>query len=348
MSRRFLCALAVLLAVAPLAAESTRTLHASLAVDSSTAFAVDNLAGTMSVVPGPGSEVTAVATVHAENEELASRVRFDEVRGKDGRRTLRVIYNDAAQHVVRYPAAHGTSRVHYDGRRVEVSSNRGDVLWAEVVVQVPATKVDGVFRNMVGTLRAERLQGRLTLDTASGDIEVSRLMGEVKADTGSGDVDAEQLSGSFDCDTGSGDCTITGFDGDTLTLDTGSGDVKGHNLRADRVSADTGSGDVVLRDADVESFEGDTGSGGILLENSGDRLVKMDADTGSGDVKVRLPSDATFELRADTGSGDIGCGFSDAHPIAHGREVVGWERGDRRTKIRADTGSGDVRVEPLR
>lgn len=348
MARRVLCALAALLAVASVNAESTRTLKVTLSASATAPFAVENLAGTMSVHPGEGDAVAAVATIHAENEALASSVRFEQVKGEDGRPTLRVIYPLAGRQAIRYPEAHGTSRVSYSGRRIEVSSSKGDVLWAEVEVRVPASEVDAVFRNAVGVLQAERLAGRLFLDAASGDIRARRLTGSVKADTGSGDVDAEDISGSLTCDTGSGDCRISGFDGDTLDLDTGSGDVEGRGVRAARVGADTGSGDVRLRDADVEAFAGDTGSGEIVLENSGGRLSKVDADTGSGGVTVRLPADSGFELRADTGSGDIACGFDDAHAIAHHREIVGYERGDRRIKISADTGSGDVRVEPLR
>ncbi len=348
MSRRALLTLAAILVAATAGAESTRTLQATLSGGATAPFAVENLAGTVSVVPGAGNEVTAVATIHAEDAELASAMRFEQVTGKDGRETLRVIYPLSGHRTVRYPGAHGTSHVTYDGRRVRVSSGHGDVMYAEVEVRVPASRLDAVFRNAVGVLTAQGISGRLLLDTSGGDIRASKLSGTVKADTGSGDVDAEDLSGSFTCDTGSGDCRITRFDGDTLICDTGSGAVEGTGVRAGRLVADTGSGRVTVKDADLETFEGDTGSGGIVLENRGDRLRRVDADTGSGGVTVRLPSGTGFELRADVGSGDITSDFSDARAIVHHRRVVGYERGDRQVRINADTGSGSVRVDPLR
>jgi hypothetical protein len=348
MAQRFLCALAVLLAGASAGAESTRTLQATLSTSATAPFTVENLAGTMSVRPGADGEVTAVATIHAEDATLAAEVRLEQVTDEGGRPALRVIYPLPGRRTVRYPSSHGTSQVTYAGRRVVVSSSRGDVLWADVEVRVPAAKLDAVFRNAVGALTAERLRGRVLLDSSSGSIKATELSGEVKADTGSGDVEAEGLAGSFTCDTGSGGCRVTAFDGDTLSCDTGSGDVQGTRVRAARVVVDTGSGRVSLREADVEVFEGDTGSGGILLENTGARLRRVDADTGSGGVTVRLPATTGFELRADVGSGDISCGFDDARAIVHHRTVVGYERGDRRVKITADTGSGGVTVDPLR
>ena len=347
MRKRALFTLAALLVAVTAGAETTRTLRVTLSGGAAAPFAVENLAGTMTIIAGQGPEVTAVATIHAEDDELAAEMRFEQVRGKDGRETLRVIY-PSGHRTVRYPNGHGTSQVTYDGHRIRVSSHRGDVMYAEVEVRVPARGLDAKFRNAVGVLSADGIEGRILLDAASGDIRASKLAGHVKADTGSGDVRAEGLSGSFTCDTGSGDCTINGFDGDTLSCDTGSGDVDSRGVRASRFLADTGSGRVTVTGADLETFEGDTGSGRIVLENSGTRLRRVDADTGSGGVTVRLPSDAGFELRADVGSGDITSDFSDARAIVHHRRVIGYERGDRRVRIAADTGSGSVRVDPLR
>ena len=69
------------------------------------AFAVENLAGRMTVVAGDGDAVVAVATVRAESEALASAMRFEQVRDKDGLPTLRVIYPLDRERRIRYPEA---------------------------------------------------------------------------------------------------------------------------------------------------------------------------------------------------------------------------------------------------
>jgi hypothetical protein len=38
--------------------------------------------------------------------------------------------------------------------------------------------------------------------------------------------------------------------------------------------------------------------------------------------------------------------FKDAQPIVRHKEVIGYRRGDARTKIDVDTGSGDLMIEP--
>jgi hypothetical protein len=337
---------AALLAITTLAgAETTRTVSASIPADRP--FAVENLAGTMTIVPGSGAEVRVTAIVHGETAALAESLRIEEVRGENGRRTLRLTYPVDRHRRFRYPDA-GSSEVRYDGRRVRVSSRSGVSLWAAVTVEVPRGEVTADFRNMVGAIDAEGIAGTILLDSSSGEINARDLAGSIKADTGSGTVRGSGLKGTFTCDTGSGACLVEGFDGDRLTCDTGSGRIRVRQASARVLVADTGSGSVEVTGADVEEFRGDTGSGSITFEAEGARLRRVVADTGSGGVTIRLPRETGFELRADVGSGGVRSRFEDAEPITSGRKVVGFRRGDRMVSIEADTGSGSVTVAPLR
>ena len=110
-------------------AEVTRTLKVELTGDARGAFAVENLAGAMTVVLGDGPGVTAVATVHAESDDVAAEVRFEQVRGDDGNPSLRVRYPGGFARTFRYPHASGSSNVEYDGHRVRVSGSRGTLAW---------------------------------------------------------------------------------------------------------------------------------------------------------------------------------------------------------------------------
>jgi hypothetical protein len=340
-------------------AEVTRTVQVSLRGDTASPFAVENLAGAMTIRAGDGDAVTAVATVHAESQALADAVRFEQVTGESGVPTLRV----------RYPAEHRTFRyaggnrewdgggwlsslfdgwgngMSYDGRRIRVSSHQGPLLYADVEVRVPRRAIDGRFKQLVGPLHAADVSGRARFDTGSGDMTVDRVKGDVKADTGSGDVRATAVEGRFDCDTGSGNCEVVDFKGEMLTCDTGSGDVKVRGAAARQISADTGSGNVDLS-ADAEDIKADTGSGDVQLHNWGGRLTRVMVDTGSGSVRLRLGPEASFEVLAETGSGEVVSRYNDAQPIVRRKEVVGYRRGSAQTRIMVDTGSGDVVLEP--
>jgi hypothetical protein len=357
-------ALCVAGAVPPARAESTRQLRVQLSGDPGRAFAVENLAGTMRVTAGATDAVVATATIHAESEELAGAMRFEQVVDRRGVPTLRVRYPVDRHRVYRFGRSSsqsdrtwgwledffgsfgGGNSFDYDGVRVRVSGNQGVMVYADVEVQVPRSAIEGSFRNRVGPLAADGVQGRVRLDSGSGGIDVRGTDGQVVADTGSGDVHAQNVRGSFVCDTGSGDCEITGFRGEELNCDTGSGDVRIVDVEARRLKLDTGSGDVKVREAQAEEVDADTGSGDVEADLAGAHLSRVNADTGSGNVHLRLGPEAGFHVRAHTGSGDVVSHYADAEAIRDGRKVVGYRRGDGRIRIQADTGSGDVVVQP--
>lgn len=346
------------LSSAAIADDLTRTLRLELPI-SAGAFTVENLAGEMHVAPGTGDRTIAVATVHAESAALADAVRFEQVRGDDGRPVLRVRYPLDEHDSLQYPregkitgvlghlfGRGSISDIKYDGHRVSVNRGSGPVLYADVEVTLPRETVKATFRNHVGALRGEDVGGSLTFDTGSGDVTLARVRGIILADTGSGDVKAAGVRGTLTCDTGSGDCDVSDFEGETIACNTGSGTIRVRLARARSLEADSGSGDVHATDIDVEEFGADTGSGDVRLEARGGRLARVKADTGSGNVTLRLGREAAFEARADLGSGDIISRYADAQPILHKRELVGYRRGDARIQIDVDTGSGDLILEP--
>jgi len=363
MRRLVLPAAAVLLCAAtavPVFAEVARTLRIEVPSPTTTHWAIENLAGSMRVTRGTGPVVVAVATVHAESQELADAMRFEQVTGDDGVPTWRVRYPLDRESTLRYPEGGGGSWIvgklfgslsgsslKYDGHKVRVTSDDGPLLYSDVDVQVPAGAVEATFRNHIGPLHGEGVQGHLLFDTGSGNVTLEKVGGKVKADTGSGDVSATDVEGTFTCDTGSGNCTVDGFKGDTIACDVGSGNVRLRAPKAQRIKADTGSGNVRVLEADTEEFDADTGSGNVQLDAQGTRLARVSADTGSGNVLLRLPADASFEAYANQGSGDLTSRFTDAQPILKKKELVGYRRGDGRIKIRVDTGSGDLTIEPL-
>ena len=360
--------LATLVAAAPPAAASETTRTLKLELSPTTRFAVENLAGTMRVTTGSGDKVVAVATIHGESAALADSIRFEQVTGDEGVTTLRVIYPTDRYTTFRYPRSResdtsdsdkswtggwlsswlggSSSYTKYAGHKVKVSESTGVILYADVEVQLPHRDLDGIFRNLIGRIDAQGVEGTLMFDSASGDITLQKAGGKITADTGSGDVKATGIEGAFIGDTGSGDIYLDGFHGESIKCDTGSGDLSIDAGKARKIAANTGSGDIHMHDVEAEDVLAETGSGDVTIEAGGDKLAKLKADTGSGDVTVRLSADASFEAMADLGSGDIVNHFRDAQPIIKDKEVIGYRRGAAHTRIDVGTGSGNFVIEP--
>jgi hypothetical protein len=326
-------------------AEVSKTVR--LTRDASLPFAVENLAGKVTVLAGAGPQVEVTATLYAESDALLEAMGFEPARGDQGRPSLRVRYPAGERHF-RYSQGRGRSETRYDGRKVKVSRDSGVVAYADLEVRLPPDVAGAWVRNAVGPLSASGVSGDIALDTGSGDITLSDVSGKIVADTGSGNVEASEARGRFTCDTGSGDCSVTGFRGELLSLDSGSGDLDVSDVETIRLHADTGSGRVRVTRAQAEQVTADTGSGSVDLDLGGSDLRRVQADTGSGNVRLRLPEDASFEIRVDAGGGRVQSRFADAQPILEDEEVTGYRRGAARIKIDVDTGSGDVVVEPGR
>jgi len=265
--------------------------------------AVENLVGSVQVLPADGEELSVEFTVVAGGDEaaaLAASVRF--VTRQDGDRlSIEVDYPTRDHRSFRYQPPRGRFESHteYRGERVRVSSRHGVELHVDAVARVPKGAVLR-FANHVGALSAERVVGDLDLDTGSGAVRAAGNRGALRVDTGSGRVEVSHHHGQVSVDTGSGGVDLVAVRGD-VAADTGSGRVTLRDVQSDRIRIDTGSGGVEIEDS-RGSLECDTGSGGVRARNftAGERVV---ADTGSGGVHLEGDLSAVRELRIDTGSG---------------------------------------------
>jgi hypothetical protein len=357
---RFL-GIAVLATSAPFArAEATRSLRAHLAGVAGREFAVENLLGTMRVTVGSPDavDVLVVATVHGADDQLASSVRLEEVRGDRGIPTLRVRY-PATRRTLRYfdpDARHddwpgffsfgNSDGTRYDGRTYHVSARRGELLYADVEVRVPPRLAAATFLELAGRLDAEGLQGKLAFRVESADLRLSHLRGDVDVAGSSGDTRASDISGSWRSDFSSGDCEVSGLEGASATFRTSSGDVRARSVVAHRVSVETSSGDYSFQDADVQEIQTESSSGDLAIDSRGNRLERVRVESSSGDVRLTLPGDASFHAEADQSSGDMRVAFADGQRGYRREELVSFRRGTGGADIRVSTSSGDFTIEP--
>jgi hypothetical protein len=346
-----------------------------------------NLAGRIELVRAPGNQVIVETVVHAagdtqsETRKLLDGMKW--VKGTDGKGHEEIVLSYPVDDYrgFAYPRpgqdsdlpdwlswleSAGHTMTVYRGERVRIYGKpRSDVpvLYANLKIALPAGG-DVVVRNVVGAVRGGQLEGKLrvdtgsgdieivshagqlTLDTGSGDVTIGSATGETRIDTGSGDVVVRKLVGNGLVDTGSGDVTVENVSAGKLSVDTGSGDVLVKNGQVSHVLADTGSGSVQVVGVELEELDADTGSGDVVVRTSLAQAKRLTAETGSGDVTIYGGEEASFDIESSQGSGDLLVRYDDATLRKDGKKVVGARRGDGRTVIRVETGSGDCTITP--
>lgn len=142
---------------------------------------------------------------------------------------------------------------------------------ARLIVSVPRN-VSLIARSGDGSIRVERLNGRIELRTGDGSIRATDVSGEVLLNTGDGSVTVSGAEGRLDVDTGDGGVNVSG--------------------RLARVRLHTGDGSIVYR-AEPESRMADdweiaTGDGGVTVYLPDGFGAELDAHTGDGTVRSDL------------------------------------------------------------
>src|SRR5690348_12872171 len=323
-----------------------------------TAVAIYDLAGTVEVRAGTGSDVQVDVTRGGRDAGKLT-IGTGEIRG---RQTLRVIFPDDD---IVYRGANGeccwntTLDVSDDGtfndeehhgrhwmsggHRVRING-RGDGLeaWADVVVSLPAGKRIGIYVG-VGKATVTNVSGDLELSVSAADVSANGVVGSLGVDAGSGEVTVDNVQGDVDLDTGSGEVDLTKAKGTTMKLDTGACDVTAADVQGDRVDFETGSGSVDATAVTGRDVKFDTGSGDVTaaLVTSPDIL---DIDTGSGAVTLTLPAAYGAHVLIDTGSGGIDLGGIPVQVTKLESDHIEGTIGDGKGRLHIDTGSGGVKL----
>ncbi|MEO7788466.1 MAG: DUF4097 family beta strand repeat-containing protein [Vicinamibacterales bacterium] len=180
---------------------------------------------------------------------------------------------------------------------------------ARLVVSVPA-RTDVVARSGDGSIRIERIAGRLDLGTGDGSIRATDVSGDLTLHTGDGSVHVDNAEGTLDVDTGDGSVEVSGA---------------------------------------MSSVKLRTGDGSIVYRASGNTAMGDDWSftTGDGSVTLYLPEDFSAELDARTNDGGIRNDLRVAPVRAEADETDPAARGPRpdqdessRRALRAQLGSG--------
>lgn len=322
--------------------------------------AIYNLAGTVRVEAGRGSDVVIEVTRGGRD---ARRLQVEEgsIRGEDALRVIypedRIVYpaldrNDRTTISVRDDGTWGDKQRRGDSdsrdyssrerRRVEIAaSGSGLEAYADLRILVPPGQRITIH-HAAGDARITMVDADLAVEVAHSDITAERTRGRLSLETGSGSVSVTDAQGDVSLDTGSGSVTISGVKGQSLRMDTGSGSIHGGDVDVAELKADVGSGGVRLDHVRASRVDVDAGSGGTELELLS-TIEHLKVDAGSGGVTVHLPAALGAEIDIETGSGGIETDFAVQVTKFEQRHMVG-RIGDGRGRIRIESGSGHVRL----
>jgi DUF4097 and DUF4098 domain-containing protein YvlB len=183
---------------------------------------------------------------------------------------------------------------------------------ARLIVSAPRD-VNVIARSGDGSIRIERVSGRLELRTGDGSIKASDVEGELILNTGDGSVTVDGARGTIDLDTGDGGVNVTG--------------------RLTAVKLHTGDGSIVYR-----------------AEPGSEMSDNWDITTGDGGVTLYLPGSFGAELDAHTGDGairnDLDVVGGPEEEGNHSRRTLKGRLGNGGKQIRIRTGDGTIRLRP--
>lgn len=211
-----------------------------------------------------------------------------------------------------------TTRAEQDGNRIEVDVTRpsGRETFvgfgihispsARLIVTVPAA-VTLQARSGDGSIRADRLEGRIELRTSDGSVRVSNIKGALEIDTQDGSIVAEDLDGEVTLLTGDGGISASG--------------------RLGRVKARSGDGSITIR--------ADRGSS---------MIDDWSLITDDGAVAVYLPEQFGALIDAQTDDGRVRTDFSlqAARDDERRRRYVRGQIGEGGRELRVRTGDGSI------
>ena len=190
-----------------------------------------------------------------------------------------------------------------DGNRIEIEVKKpaGDAVFfgighhmspsAKLIVTMPK-EGNVVAKSGDGSIRVDRVRGRLDLRTGDGSIRATDVAGQLTFNTGDGSVTIDGAEGDLELETGDGGVSIAGKLG-TVKAHTGDGSI---TFRAE-------PGTVMKDDWSIT-----TGDGGVVLYLPSDFAAQLDAHTGDGSIRNELQLAAEGEVSRRSVRGRIGTG----------------------------------------
>jgi DUF4097 and DUF4098 domain-containing protein YvlB len=172
-----------------------------------------------------------------------------------------------------------------------------------------------------GSIRAEAIEGKLTLTTSDGSITGTRLGGTIQIRSGDGSIRLDNVTGSLDLETTDGNIGLEAKPS-VLKARTGDGAIR-VNIEPDTAMTD--------------NWELTTSDGSVTLMLPGTFNAELDAETSDGAVRTSHPLLEDEANRRGQGEGE--------RERRESRRTLRSKIGDGGKLLRIRTGDGTIRIE---
>jgi DUF4097 and DUF4098 domain-containing protein YvlB len=174
-----------------------------------------------------------------------------------------------------------------------------------------------------GSIRAEAIEGKLTLTTIDGSVTGTRLGGEIHIRSGDGAIRLDNVTGKLDLETTDGSIGIDAKP-TVLKARTGDGSIRA-TIEPDTIMAD--------------NWDLTTSDGTIVLTLPGAFNGELDAETSDGVVRTSHP------LLDDVNDGERRREGENSDERRERRRTLRSKIGDGGKVLRIRTGDGSIRIE---
>ena len=180
---------------------------------------------------------------------------------------------------------------------------------ARLLVTVPRRVTLLHARSGDGTIRADRIEGRVELRTRDGRVQADEMKGQIDVDTADGSIAVNDVDGDLVLVTRDGGINVSG--------------------RLAALRAKTGDGSITVR-----------------ADAGGPTAADWSISTGDGGVVMYLPRGFNAELDAETRDGRIRSDFEvgDIHDDSRRRRSLRGRIGDGGPIVRIRTGDGSIHL----
>jgi DUF4097 and DUF4098 domain-containing protein YvlB len=174
-----------------------------------------------------------------------------------------------------------------------------------------------------GSIRAEAIEGKLTLTTTDGSVSGTRLSGEIQIRSGDGSIRLDNVTGTLDLETTDGSIGIDAKP-TVLKARTGDGSIRA-TIEPDTVMAD--------------NWDLSTSDGTVVVTLPGAFNGELDAETSDGVVRTTHP------LLDDVNNGERRRDGENSDERRERRRTLRSKIGDGGKVLRIRTGDGSIRIE---
>lgn len=195
------------------------------------------------------------------------------------------------------------------------------------------------LRNGSGDVQVTGIEGPVSLETGSGNIQVMRTQQRADVSAGSGDIVVRDVNGPLVINARSGELEIESVRGD-IRAETGSGDIR-ITRPGGRIQARASSGDIEI-DGISADLRLHTGSGDCHVVGNPAPSSSWEIETRSGEAVLDVPERASFQILARS-RGDIDSEI-EMNVEEKSRRQLRGRVGKGEARVTVETGSGRIRI----